>query len=382
MTTAASSLIGRTLEVLAATGSSYAQGPKAGSLDLGVGEARFETPGAVRALCATAIEQLSRIGYSDPQGESDLRDAYLGHLAQCRSHDVSGDREVLVTAGGKEAAWLAIGYALQDRKVTCALLPRPGWEPYSIWANSFGCTPLGYDPVAAAERPDVLRELVENAPIRPGLLVLNYPSNPTGVSVGQDQLDTLVALAAEMGMAVVSDEVYRTFAPQPASVAFSPGFEPGRDFVVDSVSKWLGMAGLRVGFLLGGSRALREIVTFRATYASCTSQVTQKLAAALLGSEAAHAWLAEMRAEVAALREAVARELAARSVPIAFHGGLYIWCKKPDPGSLLEVPGGATARLTAGDGFGAPGFVRLCVARSGLDPAKAADAVVATLKGS
>lgn len=385
--TVAPSLISRTLEALAAPGSSYIQRAPAGeSVDLSTGEARFDTPTAVRTLCATVIGQLPRIGYSDPQGEPDVRQAYRSHLALLSPRDGAGlqaeSSEVMVTAGGKEAAWLAIGYTLQDRKVTSALLPMPGWEPYGIWARAFGCARVWYDPAALAAHPDRLRELVDRAPARPGLLVLNYPNNPTGVSVRQDRLDIIAELAAELDMAIVSDEVYRAFDPQSPSIAFCPSFDPERDLVVDSVSKWLGMAGLRVGFLLGGARPLRDILRFRATYASCTSLVTQQLAAALLRDEAANAWLGETRAEVARLRDAVAVELTARGVSVASGGSLYLWCEKPDPAQLPAATGAQPARITPGLGFGAPGYVRLCVARAGLNPAQAADCVVATLQST
>lgn len=377
------SLIGRTLEFLASPSSSYLQPVATGAqLDLGVGEARFDLPQEVRAQCAQAVARLPRIGYCDPQGESELRDVYLRQLTgHGESLRMPRPGDVLVTAGGKEAAWLAIAYALERRGARCALMPQPGWEPYAIWLHSAGCIPIGYDPAALAADPGLLARLVDDAPVRPALLILNYPNNPTGTSVSQHRMDALVETAARLGLTVVSDEVYRAFGPPGVTAARAPAFDPDRDLVADSCSKWLGVAGLRVGFLLAGAGAVRDLTRFRATYASCTSVVTQRLAAALLNSVATADWLAETRIETAENRDALAAELTARGITVESHGNLYLWCRRPDPATLPSPTAPQTARITPGSGFGAPGHFRVCVARPALDPAAAAEAVLATLRG-
>jgi aspartate/methionine/tyrosine aminotransferase len=371
------------LEILASPSSSYVQPVSTeAQLDLGVGEARFDLPEAVRTECARRVAQLPQIGYSDPQGEAELRDSYLRHMrGQAEGVSPLQASDVLVTAGGKEAAWLAIAYGLQKSGAQCAIVPQPGWEPYAIWLRAADCVLIGYEPGALAADPKLLRRLVDHAPVRPALLVVNYPNNPTGVSVSQDQMDALVAEAARLQLTVVSDEVYRAFGAPDVTAARAPAFEPGRDLVVDSCSKWLGMAGLRVGFLLAGTQPIRDLVRFRATYASCTSVVTQRLATALLNSAATAEWLAEMQTQIAKNRDALAAELTARGITVESHGNLYLWCRQPDPATLAEPCAPQTARITYGSGFGAPGHIRLCVARPALDPAQAAEAVLATLRG-
>ncbi|MGW6836296.1 pyridoxal phosphate-dependent aminotransferase [Streptomyces sp. NPDC054949] len=384
--TGTSSLIGRTLAVLAALPSPYVR-PVASDtpVDLGVGESRFELPDAVRALCSHAVAELPRIGYSDPQGEQALRDTYLLHLDRQAADGRSGQPgEVLVTAGGKEAAWLAISYALATRDAGCALVPRPGWEPYGIWLRAARCAYVTYDPAALATEPELLSRIVRGAQVRPKLLVLNYPNNPTGVCVTQARMDAIVGQADRLGLSVVSDEVYRSFDPQGVTAGRAPAFDPARDLLVDSCSKWLGAAGLRVGFLVTGAEQIRDIVRFRATYASCTSLVTQRLAAALLGSAATAAWLAGVRAETTRNRTALALELTARGITVESHGNLYLWCRLPQPDApkaSVDLPSTRSAQVTYGIGFGSAAHFRLCVARPGLDPVEAASAVLSTVRG-
>ncbi|GEM_PF-6013919 len=372
----------RTLEILADPGSTYARTFDASlMLDLSIGEARYPLPAAVRAEIGDATRLIERLWYSTPEGEPALRAAYLRKLVtEDGSRSAPGDTDVLVTAGGKEAAWLAIRYLLHRNRGGTVLAPRPGWEPYSLWLEAAGCTVVPYDPAAVAGDPTLLAALVSGAPSRPGLLILNYPNNPTGTSVDQAGMNQIMAAAAEHGLAVVSDEVYRAFAEDRASAAFAPAFDPARDAVVDSCSKWLGVAGLRVGFLLAGANTVREITAFRASYASLTSVLAQHVAASLLDSPAAADWLAATRADATANRQAVAARLEELGVPVVSQGCLYIWCRTPDPSKLSDPGVSDRVRLTPGDGLGSPNHFRLCTARDGIDPDQAAAAVIATLR--
>ena len=69
---------------------------------------------------------------------------------------------------------------------------------------------------------------------------------------------------------------------------------------------------------------------------------------------------------------------ALRTSPVA--GGLYLWCRTPDPDKLADPGVHDRARISPGCGFGSPDHVRLCIARAGLNPTGAAAAVVATLR--
>jgi aspartate/methionine/tyrosine aminotransferase len=372
----------RTLTALADPGSTYARTFDASPLlDLSIGEVRYPLPAAVRTELAEVAGQVERLWYSTPQGEPALRAAYLRHLAGADPRrGVPASTDVLVTAGGKEAAWLAIRYLLHRSGGGPALVPSPGWEPYRLWLSAAGHPQVPYDPAALAADPAALPALIAGAASRPTLLILNYPHSPTGTSVDQAGMDQIVAAAAEAGVAVVSDEVYRTFAPGPVSAALAPAFDPDRDAVVDSCSKWLGVAGLRIGFLLAGPDTIRDITVFRASYASCTSVLAQHAAAALLGSDAAGNWLTAVRAETDRNRRAVAAHLDALGVPVESDGGLYLWCRTPDPDKLADPGVRDRACISPGGGFGSPDHVRLCIARAGLDPTGAAAAVVATLR--
>jgi aspartate/methionine/tyrosine aminotransferase len=355
-------------------------------LDLAIGEVWFDMPAETRSEMGFAMSGLARIGYSSPAGDRELREAYLGRLPVAGASLPATDVDALITAGGKEALWLAVSLALEADAPECVLIPRPGWTPYDVWVRAGGSRSLTYDPIELAAHPEHLDAIVRRAEVRPGAIVLNYPNNPTGAAVTQGHMNELVECASDHGVRVISDEVYRAFSSPPASAALAPSFDPTRDMMIDSCSKWLGSAGLRIGFLVSGTSILQTLTRFRATYASCTSVVGQTLATALLQSKTANAWLDSVRAEIDATRAAMARELEDLGIPVASKGALYIWAHDPHPegadrserADLGERAEGA--RIMDGSEFGSVGGSRICVARQGLDPRRAALAVQATLK--
>jgi aspartate/methionine/tyrosine aminotransferase len=378
---AARTHLGRTLKALKESSystSALRQG-EAPALDLAVGECWFDLTAEVRSELGSAISALNRIGYSHPAGESGLREAYLGYLH--RISFLPAELDVLVTAGGKEAMWLAVSLALEADRPERVLVPHPGWAPYEIWVRAGDSMPVWYDAAALASEPARFDALIRQMEVRPGAVILNYPNNPTGAAVTQGQMDELVACASNHGIRVISDEVYRSFSNARASATRAPAFDPARDMMIDSCSKWLGAAGFRVGFLASGPEILDTLTRFRATYASCTSLVGQVLAETLLQSSAAELWLDSIRGAVDAIRGEVAKELERLGVPVVSHGALYIWART----SGIQDSGwnGRAERAKVVDGveFGAAGLIRICIARQGLDPQRAASAICAALGG-
>ncbi|MGW5569653.1 pyridoxal phosphate-dependent aminotransferase [Nocardia thailandica] len=372
----------RLLNVLTAPGAGYvrASNPAAagGGPDFAVGEARYPMPAEVRERLAEQARGMDRFWYSDPRGEARLRAIYLRDL-------VGGEADpdtVLVTAGGKEAAALAVRFALHQQGGGPVLIPTPGWEPYRFWVEAAGAEVRGYDPSALAADPSRLRALIGECDPRPRVLVLNYPHNPTGVAISQAVMDELIAVATVYGVSVVSDEVYRSFGQAPVSAARALAFDPQRHLVVDSISKWCAAAGLRVGFVHAERRVVAALTAVRAASASCTSVLTQAFAATLLTDPAATTWLVQLRRQVAADRTDTAVALGEAGIDVVSHGALYLWCKTPDPAALpaRDRTAVAGARVSGGAGFAAPEHFRVCPARAGLDPVAAAAAVVETLR--
>ncbi|MFE9328774.1 pyridoxal phosphate-dependent aminotransferase [Nocardia sp. NPDC052278] len=218
---------------------------------------------------------------------------------------------------------MAIRFLLHHRSTAAALVPSPGWEPYRFWLDAAGCPQIPYDPAAVASDPNLLRRLIIEADPRPGLLIVNYPHNPTGVGITQQAMNEIVKIAAEFGISLLSDEVYRLFGEDDVSATHSPARDPLCHIIVDSCSKALTVAGLRVGFLIAHRQVVDDLAALRGSYASCTSVLNQRIAAHLLTDSAARAWLAEVRADAEDTRTATAKALTDYGIEVVSHGGLY-----------------------------------------------------------
>jgi N-succinyldiaminopimelate aminotransferase len=142
---------------------------------------------------------------------------------------------------------------------------------------------------------------------RTAVLYLNTPNNPTGRVVPAEQVEALVDWAAAEGLWVVSDEVYEDYV-YAGRHAYARPLAPERTFAAHSFSKAYGMAGNRVGYVVGPAPALAEVrkVAVHAFY--CAPTAGQLAALACLEGPG-DAWVAAAAATYRRLGEGAARRL-------------------------------------------------------------------------
>ncbi|SFP96477.1 pyridoxal phosphate-dependent aminotransferase [Tranquillimonas alkanivorans] len=177
-----------------------------------------------------------------------------GHvLAQAGLSDVCDADDVLITAGAAEANYLAIMQLVQpgDRLV----IESPGWPQADVLGRAIGAEIV----TVARDEGDAWRlpldRLAEAAVPGTRMIFLTNPNNPTGQVLSEDELQEAVAIARRAGAWLVVDEVYAGLewdGPRAPSVAglYEKGITTG------SVSKALGLQGLRTGWLICRDRAL------------------------------------------------------------------------------------------------------------------------------
>ncbi len=213
-------------------------------IHLEVGESRFPTPGPVLAAAREALAA-GRTGYTPAAGLPALREAIAERYR--RRHGVALDPErVLVTPGASGALLLAL--ALVADPGEGVLLTDPGYPCFRQLARVLGLEarslPLaaeaGYRPAPAAVA----------AAWEPGIraLLLASPANPTGAVLDREGLRELAAVAEARGGWLVMDETYAGLAydgPAPTALEVAP-----RALVAGSFSKYFGMTGWRVGWLV------------------------------------------------------------------------------------------------------------------------------------
>lgn len=354
---------GRILTAASADFAGYQRSPgdAPGAVDLSTGEIQIAHPAWVRTIVAEGAQR-APLGYVDPQGIAGLRQHYAAFLSN-QGYAID-ERQVLVTAGAKEAIFVAL--ITQSNERTTLLLPQPGWTPYFMWAKGLAMQVRFYD-IRGAGLVERLEALFQQAPS--SVLLLNSPHNPTGVEISREDFDAIVERARHYGVVVISDEVYRHVAraEQPASILKHIQAGEQQVIQVDSLSKMLGMAGLRIGFLLADPETVKAFEVVRSSIGSCVSSVAQEIAQALLSYEACQSWIAEIKDVCRSHLSIMEASLVQHGYDVESLGALYLWVKDQVRAAGQNTThidlGGKAVSVSPGHLYGSPGFFRLCPLR-------------------
>ncbi len=223
---------------------------------LSAGEPDFDTPAFIRQAAADALEA-GHTRYGPVAGEPALRQDIAAKLSVENGVPTTID-QVLVTNGGKQALYNLFQVLLSPGDEV--LLPSPFWLSYPEMVRLSGAEPRLLVTEAARGFRFSPEEL--EAQINPctRLLVLNSPSNPTGMVLNRQELEAIaVVLRRHPQVAVVCDEIYEfLLAPghhHHSLAAVAPDLAE-RLFIVNGFAKGWAMTGWRVGWLAGPSHVV------------------------------------------------------------------------------------------------------------------------------
>lgn len=232
--------------------------------------------------------------YCDTRGLPRLVDAVV-EKARGRN-GIGCEREsVLITAGATAGLSCAFGALLEPGDEV--LILAPFWPLIRGIVQSYGARPVEvpfFDRVDSAE--DAIAAVAECVSPRTVALYVSTPSNPTGRVIGGDTLAALADFARREDLWLVGDEVYEDFVFTGEHVSLAP-LAPERTITSFSFSKAYGMAGNRVGYLVGPDSWIdeaRKLGTHSFYNAPTASQH-----AALLALDLGDAWQADARAAYA-----------------------------------------------------------------------------------
>lgn len=214
-------------------------------IHLEVGEPDFGAPQAVMARAQAALAAGESPRYTPAQGLPELRQA-IARFYETRE-GVSVDwRRIVVTPGASGALVLAIAALLDPGQGI--LLSDPGYPSNRHIARILGVEAHAV-PVdeAIGFQPDGDR-VRAHWQANSRALLLTSPANPTGAVIEGPRLETLVRTAADLGLTLVMDEIYRglVYGPPPPTILTLSDHA----WVVNSFSKYFGMTGWRLGWLV------------------------------------------------------------------------------------------------------------------------------------
>ena len=178
---------------------------------------------------------------------------------------------------------------------------------------------------------------MRRGPERPRLLILNYPSNPTGRTFNADELARLAEVAQRNGVLLLSDEIYGELHHRGEHVSIAR-FYPEGTIVSSGLSKWCGAGGWRLGTFLIPPR-MRWLLDAMAaaaseTYTSTSAPIQYAAVRAFEGGPEIDRYLLDSRRILSALGNWIAAQLSGAGVHCpAPHGGFYLF---PDFSPLAE----------------------------------------------
>ncbi len=344
-------------------------------IGLGAGEPDFDTP---KHICDAAIEAIRKgdTHYTAVDGTVELKQAIIDKFERDNGLTYQAD-QILVSCGGKQS-FFNLCQALLDAGDE-VIIPSPYWVSYPDIVILADATPVV---VASGIASDfkITAEMLETAITeKTRMLVLNSPSNPTGVAYSMDELKALgEVLLRHPEILIVTDDMYEHIVWGDYKFCNILNACPqlyDRTMVLNGVSKAYAMTGWRIGYAAGDAGIIKSMKKIQSQSTSNPSSVSQAASVAALNGD--HAPVRAMVEEFKKRHDYLVAELnSIRYVEcIQSHGTFYSFPNiqafidsRDDLNNdvdvanlLLEEVGVA---LVPGSAFGAEGYMRISFATS------------------
>lgn len=242
-------------------------------INLTIGQPNFPMPDVVKQAYINAIQD-NKTTYSHNKGLLETREA-ISQYFKNRYQFYYNPEEVIVTNGASEALDTSLRSIIEPGDEI--LIPGPIYAGYIPLIEVLGGIPIYIDTTATQFKitPDAIERHITP---KTKAILLNYPTNPTGVVLKRNEVEDLVNVLKHYPIFIISDEIYaeNTFSGKHISFA---EFEDIRDqlLLIGGLSKSHSATGIRIGFLLG-PEYLIEKLTFMHAYNCICANVPAQMA--------------------------------------------------------------------------------------------------------
>ena len=233
------------------------------------GEPDFDTPKHICEAAKSALDQ-GKTRYGPAAGEPVLREMIARKLQQDNGLLV-GSENVMVTNGGKHSLYNLMMTIIEAGDEV--IIPVPFWVSYPEMVKLADGTPVMVQTTAETDYKMTAEQLKAAITPKTKLLILNSPSNPTGMVYTPEELQALADVVVETDILVVSDEIYEKILYDGTEHVSIGSLNPEifkRTITSNGFAKGYAMTGWRLGYLAGPVEIIRGATTLQS---HCTSNV-------------------------------------------------------------------------------------------------------------
>lgn len=227
-------------------------------ISLSIGEPDFTTPWHIREEGIRSLEK-GKTWYSPNRGFEQLRTEISRYMDRRYGLAYDQKSQVLVTVGGSEAIDMAL------RALVCpgdeVIIVEPSFVCYDPLTRMAGGVPVSIATTEETKFRLTAAQLEAAITPKTKLLVLPFPSNPTGAVLRRKDLEEIAAVVRRHNLFVLSDEIYAelTYGSEPhVSIAQMEGMQE-RTVVINGFSKTYAMTGWRLGFAVGPAEVIGQM---------------------------------------------------------------------------------------------------------------------------
>lgn len=349
-------------------------------IDFSVGDPREPTPGFIPEALKGSVPAVSQ--YPTTSGLPELRRAVADYVQRRFGVRVDPDRNVLPTAGSKEAIF-STPLAFVDRSAGDAVIwATPGYPIYERGALLAGAR--GHAVTLSGDfvlRPDQIPDPVWDSA---AIVWTNYPHNPTGALASRADIEAMYQKARSTNTWFMADEcyvdVYEDVLPPSVLQVADDGLEGVLSYL--SLSKRSGMTGYRSAAIVGDATAIAALRALRTSTGTASPEFVQGAAIAAWADDdhvaERRGIFARKRAVLRAAFEQLGHEV------VASRAGLYLWVSVGDDVAVAErlLRGGVLVSPGRAFGAGGEGFIRLALVPTLEESEHAVEVLTTCLTGN
>lgn len=258
---------------------------KADGIDVigfGAGEPDFNTPDSIKEAAVKAIEE-NKTRYTPAAGIMELRKAACQRLREDCGLDYQ-PTQIVAASGAKHSVYIALQVLVNPGDEV--ILPAPFWVSYYELIKMAGGVPVI---VTATEEEDfklTAEKLAAAVTPKTKAMILNNPSNPTGMMYTKSELEAIAAVCVQNEIYVIADEIYYglVYDGQKFTSFASLGDKVKElTILVNGVSKSYAMTGWRIGYTASNDQIAKVMANYLSHSTSAPSSVSQWAAVEALG---------------------------------------------------------------------------------------------------